>query len=306
MASSHASSPSPSPSNSPTFTSSFTSFSTALATFDVSTYGDGPFPKPLIREDSWNRIPLEYRPLTPQPHRRWKKSRHRDVPTEYRSGGVTLRREQQQPVGEGGRNQHGDHYRATLSRSNSGDKPSWLAALVSTVKRPKHNAQREPPPAINVSVSSDRLRTPMTTPPLPPAATTATTTAHLAPPRLSTNPSSGTDSVTWDPTTQVWRRIVPSGSSASSITSSDSHSPAVSFPYSDYTLMTESERLDYFLDHRVASVVDNEEASFTAAAPEGDSEERPPPPPYVQSQWEAVQERRIRRMQTSGRGVRRS
>jgi hypothetical protein len=65
--------------------------------------------------------------------------------------------------------------------------------------------------------------------------------------------------------------------------------------------MSESERLDYFLDHRVASVVDSDEARFTAAAAEGlgDREERPPPPPYVQSQWEAVQERRIRRMQAS-------
>jgi hypothetical protein len=77
--------------------------------------------------------------------------------------------------------------------------------------------------------------------------------------------------------------------------------------------MTESERLDYFLDHRVASVVDNDDASFRASY-EAESEEEsvgdssrreadPPPPPYVQSQWEAVQERRIRRMQIQGRRV---
>jgi hypothetical protein len=92
---------------------------------------------------------------------------------------------------------------------------------------------------------------------------------------------------------------------------SNPNTPAFSFPYSDYTLMTESERLDYFLDHRVTSVVDDDDASFRASLREDsesgsggeeeeeEEEEGPPPPPYVQSQWEAAQERRIRGMRGS-------
>jgi hypothetical protein len=74
--------------------------------------------------------------------------------------------------------------------------------------------------------------------------------------------------------------------------------------------MTESERLDYFLNHRVSSVVDNDDMNFRASYEEqneggggGDGmnyDEESPPPPYVQSQLEAVQERRMR---MQGRGA---
>ncbi|KAH0542261.1 hypothetical protein GP486_008650, partial [Trichoglossum hirsutum] len=316
-------------SSSPTFESSSTSFSNTLSTFDVSTHGEGPFPKPLIREDSWNRIPLEYRPLTPQPGSRWRRSNHRDVPAEYRSGSASSSqspRPEQFVEGESeGWSQRRDHRRGMLSTSSmnnnsSGDKTSWFTALLTTMKRPKHN-RRETPPSI--SVSPDLSQPAISTPPLPPSPTpsngpatfsaatvapiaapaainatvTTTTTAsssYLAPPPSNTT-FSYSDSVVWDPAAEVWRRLSPTSTPANGRNRSNSspNTSAFSFPYSDYTLMTDSERLDYFLDHRVSSVVDDDDASFRASLGDdsesagGDDEEVPPPPPYVQSQWEA-------------------